>query len=130
MRRTRNRLLAVGALGFVVAMLPAGPAAATVHEIVGQWCSGQEPLAPPGISDPAKGNFARPLVANGFVGDPVPFLDGLLISFDYDHPASKVVGTGVFVVVGATPEGPLYLELIEPDPDFAAFQNCPNLAAP
>jgi hypothetical protein len=89
-------------------------------------------LGPPGISDPNKANFARPLNANGFIGDPVPFVGpngpGLLINFNYDHPASKVVGTGDFIVVGSTPAGPLYLELIEPDPGFPAFQHCPRLA--
>jgi hypothetical protein len=115
-----------------LAVLPAAPASATVHEIVGQWCSGHDELAPPGISDPAKPNFARPLMANGFIGEPVPLVGpagpGLLIDFNYDHPAAKVVGTGVFVVVGSTPAGPLYLELIEPDPSFPAFQHCPRLA--
>ena len=39
------------------------PANATVHEIVAQWCSGQDELAPPGISDSQKRNFAQPLNA-------------------------------------------------------------------
>jgi hypothetical protein len=47
---------------------------------------------------------------------------------NYDHPASKVQGTGNFIVIGTTPAGPLYLELIEPDPSFAAFRHCPRLA--
>ena len=112
--------------------LPALPAHATVHEIVAQWCSGHEELAPKGISNPDRKNFARPLGATGFVGEPTP-LDGpagpgLLIPFNYDHPASKVQGTDEYVVVGETPLGPLYIELIEPDPDFPAFQHCPRLA--
>jgi hypothetical protein len=115
-----------------LALLPTAPASATVHEIVGQWCSGHDELAPPGISDPAQPNFARPLIANGFIGEPVPFVGpagpGLLIDFNYDHAAAKVVGTGVFIVIGSTPAGPLYLELIEPDPSFPAFQHCPRLA--
>lgn len=36
-------------------------------------------------------NFANPLVKNGFVESIEPFLDGVLISFDFDHPASKLV---------------------------------------
>lgn len=35
------------------------PASATVHEIVGQWCSGQEPLGPPGISGGKSGRQLR-----------------------------------------------------------------------
>lgn len=53
---------------------------------------------------------------------------GEVIQFNYDDPASKVQGTGVFVVIGQTPAAPLYLELIEPDPSFPAFQHCPRLA--
>lgn len=115
-----------------ITTLPSAPAHATVHEIVAQWCSGQSELEPPGISDPSRKNFARPLAATGFTGDPVPFTGpsgpGLLIPFDFAHPASKVRGTGRYIVVGSTPAGPLYLELIEPDPDFPAFQQCPRLA--
>ena len=107
------------------------PASATVHEIVGQWCSGQDPLGPPGISNPEKKNFAKPLNASGFVtGDLVPFTGsagpGLLVEFNYNNPNAKVVGTGVFVVID--PTGPIYLELIVPDPNFPAFQRCPKLA--
>ena len=91
----------------------AAPASATVHEIVAQWCSGQDPLAPPGISGGSNAdNFARPLIASGFVtGDLVPFTGdagpGLLVEFDYDLPNVKVVGTGVFVVID--PSVPIYL---------------------
>ena len=132
MRRNLARMLFSVLVVVVATMMPAAPASATVHEIVAQWCSGHDELGPPGISDPTRPNFARPLMANGFIGDPVPFVGsagpGLLINFNYDHPAGKVVGTGVVVVVGSTPQGPLYLELIEPDPSFAAFRHCPRLA--
>lgn len=132
MTRTFVRCAAV-VLAAAALALPAAPAQATVHEIVAQWCSGQDPLAPPGISGGSNAdNFAQPLFANGFIGDPVPFTGsegpGLLVSFDYDHPAGKVQGTGVFIVIGTTPDGPLYVELIEPDPSFPAFRHCPRLA--
>lgn len=110
-------------------LLSAPPASATIHEIFAQWCSGHEPKEPRGISGGSNAdNFAQPLLANGFVGDPVPFADGLLLAFNYDHPAAKVRGTGTYIVIGSTPAGPLYLELIEPDPEFAAFGRCPALA--
>ena len=133
MRHNLSRLLAIGVVAIVAVVLPTAPASATVHEIVGQWCSGQDPLAPPGISgDSSADNLAQPLFAGGFI-EVVPFTGpqgpGLLIEFDYDHPASKVVGTGVFVVIDETPAGPLYLELIEPDPNFPAFLRCPRLTA-
>lgn len=133
MRRNLARLLAIGLITAVAVTVSSAPASATVHEIVAQWCSGQDTLAPPGISGGSNAdNFARPLNANGFIEGVVPFVGpqgpGLLINFNYDHPASKVVGTGNFIVVGQTPNGPLYLELIEPDPNFPAFKHCPRLA--
>ena len=109
--------------------LPATPANATVHEIVAQWCAGGDPLEPPGLSGGSHAdNFAKPLFASGFIGGFVPFQDGFLIQFNYDNPNAKVVGTGVFIVVGEIEGKPLYLELIEPNPSFPAFQSCPRLA--
>ena len=112
----------------------AAPVHATVHEIVAQWCSGHDELEPPGISDPTKKNFAQPLNATGFVGAPVfnPNLPvpGLVVTFNFDHPASKTQGSGFFLQVGMTPGPnplPIYIELPEPDPDFPAFQHCPRL---
>lgn len=70
------------------------PASATVHEIAGMWCAGERgnPF-PPGISGESNAdNFAMPLFANGFIKS-VEFseeLGGVLISFDFDHPASKI----------------------------------------
>ena len=133
MRRSVTRLLIAAAAALMATTMTAPPASATVHEIVAQWCSGHDPLGPPGISDPTKGNFAQPLNANGFIGPLVPFDGpdgpGLLITFNFDHPASKVVGTGEFFAVGATPDGtPLYIQGIVPNPAFAAFAHCPRLA--
>jgi hypothetical protein len=130
-----SRLIRWAAVGLAAAALtmPVAPANATVHEIVGQWCSGQDHLEPPGLSGSSNAdNFAQPLFANGAIGDPVPFVGpegpGLLVPFNFDHPAAKVVGTGTYVVIGTTDAGPLYLELIEADPSFPAFQRCPRLA--
>lgn len=133
MTRTSARLLAAAAVVGLATLLPAAPASATVHEIVGQWCSGHDELAPPGITGGSSAdNFAKPLNANGFIRGTVPYTGdlgpGLLVDFDFEHPASKVVGTGEYIVIGTTPAGPLYLQLIEADPDFPAFQHCPRLA--
>jgi hypothetical protein len=124
-------------LGIVFAQVV--PASATVHEIVGQWCSRGAPqgtgskgeLAPPGISPPTAKpeNVAKPLFASGFLQeDPVPFRDGFLLQANYDNPNVKVVGTGVFVVIGQVNGLPLYIEEITPDLSFPAFADrCPNL---
>lgn len=113
----------------VALVLPSVPAHATVHEIVAQWCSGHDPLEPSGISGGSSAdNFAKPLMASGFIEGVVPFQDGFLIKFNYDNPNAKVVGTGQFIVIGQIDGQPLYLELIEPNPDFPAFRNCPRLA--
>lgn len=129
---TNKKYLAVAAATLTMApaalLASAGPASATVHEIVAQWCSGQDALAPPGISGGSNGdNFAQPVAASGFLGAPVPFQDGMLLPFNYDNPNSKVVGTGVYVDIDPG-EDALYIELIQPDPDFPAFQRCPRLA--
>jgi hypothetical protein len=111
----------------------ANPSHAVVHEIVAQWCSGQGELEPPGIADPTEKNFARPLEAMGFVGEPVfrADLGGLLIPFDFDKPASKVVGTGNFIQIGTLPDGtPLFIEQIALDTDHPAFRHCPRLFTP
>ena len=124
--RTSGFIVAVG----LAMLLHAVPAQAVVHEIVAAWCSGTE-LEPPGLTDPTKSNFAKPVNANGFVGSAVfnPTLGGLLVTFNYDHPASKVEGSGQFVQIGATPTGtPIFIELVEPDSDFPAFAHCPRLA--
>jgi hypothetical protein len=129
MTRFVARALIVVAATAGIMLAQVAPASATVHDIVGQWCSGQEPLGPPGISGASQAdNFARPLVASGFNTGVVPFQDGFLVQFNYDNPNSKVVGTGVFVVIDQINGMPLYLELIAPDPSFPAFQHCPRLA--
>jgi hypothetical protein len=105
------------------------PAHATVHEIVAQWCSGQDELAPPGISDPGSDNFARPLNAIGIVRQEfIPELNIVLVTFDFDHPAVKVQSSGLQVQIGATEEGvPIVLDVPEPNPNFPAFRHCPRL---
>jgi hypothetical protein len=128
------RRVVISALVIVAWMgATATPSHGVVHEIVGQWCSGQGELEPPGIADPTGRNFAQPLEAMGFVGEPVfrADLGGLLIPFDFDEPASKVVGTGTFIQIGSLPDGtPLFIEQIALDPEHPAFQHCPRLFTP
>jgi hypothetical protein len=127
MKPTRYAIASLGTL-LALILLPAPPASATIHEIVAQWCAGRGELKPPGIQDGK--NFAMPVIKNGFIGPTVPFNGpagpGQLITFNYGVAPAKVVGTGVFVVVGQTPAGPLYVELITPDSTFPAFQHCPR----
>ena len=74
------------------------PASATVHEITGMFCADEHgnPF-PPGLSGGSNGdNFAKPLIATGFFESVTPYAGdgvngpGVLITFDFDHPASKV----------------------------------------
>jgi hypothetical protein len=93
-------LAVVAAMALIVFALPAG---ATVHEIAGMHCAqngnGGNPF-PPGVSGgSAADNFAQPLFATGFVDSVEPYLDGVLISFDFDHPASKLAPSGEIVQV-------------------------------
>lgn len=79
MRRVNILLVLLLTMMFVVV---AAPAAATVHPIQSGECSGAGELdpaggEPPGISDPTRGNIARPLFATGVLvgfdanGDPI-----------------------------------------------------------
>jgi hypothetical protein len=131
---TRALIVVAATLGIVFVQV--APASATVHEIVGQWCSlgapsnnVKEPLGPPGISGGSNAdNFARPLAASGVEIGIVPFQDGFRVNFNFNRPNVKVVGTGQFIVIGEINGAPLYLELIQPNPAFPAFQHCPKLA--
>ena len=120
------RRLGLVSAAAAVAIVLAAPAQATVHEIVAQWCAGQGALEPRGISDPTKANFARPLIANG-VATIVPDGAGpgtVLVQFDFDHPAIKVVPTGA--IVPLFPGAPIFITQWTTDDDFPAFRNCPG----
>ena len=94
MKRTILALV-LAALG---ALAVAAPASATVHEITGMFCAGEHGNHfPAGLSGGSSAdNFAKPLFATGFVESVTPFAGdgtngpGVLISFDFDHPASKL----------------------------------------
>jgi hypothetical protein len=116
--------LAVAAVAAASSLVFALPSGATVHEIVGQWCSGQGDLAPPGISDATKPNFARPLFASG-VATRVPNGAGpgtVLVQFNFDHPAIKVVSAGAPVLLF----GNVWITPWTTNDDFPAFQHCPG----
>ena len=93
----RRRALAV-LLAAMAALAFAAPASATVHEITGMFCAGEHGNHfPPGLSGGSNAdNFANPLFATGFVESVQPFAGdgvngpGVLISFNFDHPASKL----------------------------------------
>jgi len=127
--RIRRHLGGVIVAVVVALGLSTVPAHATVHEIVAQWCSGQDELGPPGISDDEKRNFAQPLNAAKVVIQIVdPVAKTILITFDYDHPAVKVQSSGSTIQIGTTPDGfAVLLDVIEPNPDFPAFRHCPAL---
>lgn len=128
--RIRTQAVTFVAAVIVAIGLSTVPTHATVHEIVAQWCSGQDDLAPPGISDPSAKNFARPLSASRVLVFEVDHdAETITITFDYDHPAIKVRSTGVTIPIGVDPATgyTLLLDIIEPDPSFPAFKHCPAL---
>ncbi len=114
----------------LVAGVAAQPAPAVVHEIYAAWCAGKGEIEPPGLSLEGSKNFAMPVIA-GDVVSVHPFTGaqgpGLLIDFDFTKPQAKIVPTGQILVIGTTPDGPLYLEGFVIDPNFPAFANCANL---
>lgn len=117
------------ALAIAVAALTAGvlvqPAPAVVHEIYGAWCAGKGEIVPPGIADPSKSNFAAPVMAGGVVSL-TPYLDGVLIDFDFGKPQAKIVPAPTGPAIVQIGPG-LYLERFILDPSFPAFLNCPKL---
>ena len=125
MRRTVSLVLAAGLTVFALAV----PASATVHEITGMFCAGEHGNHfPPGISGQAAvENEARPLFATGFVESVDETFEGdglngpgVLVSFDFDHPASKLTPLpGVIFFFG---DG-LYVTGFELDADHG-FTNC------
>jgi hypothetical protein len=94
-----RRLIAISLVSVAALVASALPAAGTVHEITGMFCAGEHGNHfPPGLSGgSAANNFAKPLFATGFIesvdeefaGDGVNG-PGVLINFDFDHPASKL----------------------------------------
>ena len=93
-----RRIVTTVALSASLVLMLAAPAAATVHEITGMFCAGEQGNHfPAGLSGGSNAdNFAQPLFATGFVQSVEPFAGdgvngpGVLISFDFDHPASKL----------------------------------------
>lgn len=128
--RIRNHAVGVVAAVVLAFGLSTVPVHATVHEIVAQWCSGQDELEPPGISQPGSKNFAQPLNAAKIVITEVDDdAETITITFDYEHPAVKVRSTGQTIPIGVDPATgyTLLLDVIEPEPGFPAFQHCPGL---
>jgi hypothetical protein len=126
----RRPLLFVLASALLV--VTAAPATATVHEITGMFCAtgGGNPF-PPGLSGRSNAdNFAKPLAATGFIKSVTPYAGdgvngpGMLITFDFEHPASKIAPhptIATFYVGGGT-----YLTAFVLDADHG-FTNCLRL---
>jgi hypothetical protein len=131
-----KKLLAVLVIaGALFAGVTAQPASAVVHEIYAAWCAGKGEIEPPGLSREGSKNFAMPVLKSGAVSvHPIPAGTqgpaGILIDIDFDRPNVKLVPTGQIIMIGVTPDGPLYLEGFVIDPNFPAFANCANLQLP
>lgn len=119
-------LAAAAALALVVFALPAG---ATVDELTGMPCSGGNAVfGPPGISDPTKGNFAKPLFATGFatMSLDTPEAGDVTVTFNPDHPASKIRLLGPIVEV----EPGFFLTIFEWDETKPPSNKCKKFDQP
>lgn len=114
-------MLAAVLVAAVLAGVAAQPAPAVVHEIYSAWCAGKGEIEPRGISDEAKKNFAMPVMAGGVV-QLTPYLDGVLIDFDFDRPQAKIKPSPAGIIQIAPG---LYIETFELD--GKAFDHCRNL---
>jgi len=101
------------------------PAEAVVHEIYAAWCAGKGEIEPPGLSDDSKRNFAQPVLAGGVVSL-TPYLDGVLIDFNFDKAHAKIVPAPTGPAIVQIGPG-LYLERFILDPQFPGFLNCAKL---
>ncbi len=122
-----KRIVALGVLAgtLLVSMMSVQPAGAVVHEIYGAWCAGKGEIEPPGLSDPAKSNFGQPVFAGGVVSL-TPYLDGVLIDFDFTKAQAKIVPAPTGPAIVQIGPG-LYLERFILDPKFPGFLNCAKL---
>jgi hypothetical protein len=109
----------------LIAGVAAKPAPAVVHEIYSAWCAGKGEIEPPGISDDTKKNFAAPVMAGGVVSL-TPYLDGVLIDFNFDKAQAKIVPAPTGPPIVQIGPG-LYLERFILDPNFPSFLNCAKL---
>jgi hypothetical protein len=79
-------------------------------------------IQPPGISDDTNKNLAQPVFAGGVVSL-IPYLDGVLIDFDFTKAQAKIL---------PAPDGPpivrigpgRYLERFIMDPQFPGLLHC------
>ncbi len=118
-----RRAISIAVISAMTLVAFALPATATVDEITGMPCSGGKAIfGPPGITGGSNAdNFANPLFASGFAS----FIPGGgpegadLISFDENHPASKIILTGELVEI----EPGLFLTEFEFDLNHP-FANC------
>jgi hypothetical protein len=116
---------AVVVVAAVFAGVAAQPAPGVVHEIYAAWCAGKGEIEPPGISDDTKKNFAAPVMAGGVVSL-TPYLDGVLIDFNFDKAQAKIVPAPTGPAIVQIGPG-LYLERFILDPSFPGFLNCAKL---
>lgn len=129
-----RRAISIAVLTAMAVLTFVAPASATVHEITGMFCAGENGNHfPAGISGGSNAdNFAKPLFATGFVESVAPYAGdgvngpGILISFDFDHPASKLAPhptLATFFVGNGT-----YISAFEFDSGHG-FTNCVRLRA-
>jgi hypothetical protein len=120
-----KKILVLALAAAAAAAVVPGPAPAVVHEIYAAWCAGKGEIEPPGLSDADRKNFARPVFAGGVLRF-TPYLDGVLIDWDFTRPQAKIIPAPTGPAIVQIEPG-LYLERFIVDPSFPAFLNCARL---
>jgi hypothetical protein len=123
--RTKTIFVVATATAALAAAVAPQPTPAVVHEIYAAWCAGHGEIEPPGLSDADKQSFARPVFAGGLLSF-TPYLDGILIDWDFDRPQSKIIPAPTGPAIVQIGPG-LYLERFIVDPSFVAFLHCRRL---
>lgn len=126
-----RRAFLAAVLAAMALMTFAIPASATVHELTGMFCAGENgnPF-PAGLSGGSNAdNFAKPLFATGLIESITPYAGdgvngpGVLVTFDFDNPAAKIAPhptLDTFFVGGGTYISAFVLE--------GGFTNCKALS--
>lgn len=133
MRKRIARSVATFVVVSVVALAPAKPTGAFIHEMIGASCRfGGEEVQPPGQVGASSGNsFIRALQATGVISSIDVTATQVTINFDLSRPNAKFVSAGFSLRIpnGAGPGVDLVLNPL-PTIDgstFPAFIHCANL---
>jgi hypothetical protein len=123
-----RRFLVAASAAAILLLMPLRPEA-SIHELIGAMCNGQDEVAPYGQNKDGN-SFLRALQATGFITSIDVTEDEVVLNFDPDIPASKFKSAGFDLVIedGVAPGIDLVLSpLVVPDENFAAHIHCHEL---